>query len=188
MIVNIKTKLILAIVFVLSACLIFFLVSPFLEEIKRGSAEIILQKQNVDSLSEKEENLNDFKNKYREIGPNLEKIDSLFVDVKTPISFINFLDKTSEDCGVKLNISSSIASRSAGESLFFLNFQVNSTGLFSDTMRFIEKIENSQYLIEIKNINIRKLTQSKAEGGQKTNKNIDSNAVEANFSLDVLAK
>lgn len=183
-----KIKLSLAIFIILCICLVALVILPFLKEIKNNSAGIISQKQNFNSLLAREEISNNFKNRHREIEPNLEKINNIFVDAETPIDFIHFLEKTFSGCDAYLNISPGIASKPADGSWFFLNFQLTSISSFPNFLKLLEKLENNQYLIEVQNISIKKLTQAEVVSLQKENKNLSFDAVEVDFSLGVLAK
>ena len=183
-----KIKLYLIIFIILDICLVVFVIQPFIKETKNDSAEIISQKESLASLEAKKENLDNFKNRYQEIKPNLDRMNTLFVNSDVPIDFIHFLEKTFSNCGVNFNISSGIASQPADGPWSSLGFQITSVSSFPNLSKLLEKLENSQYLIKIQNISIRSLSQGEIANLQKEKKNLSSGVVEARFSLTVLAK
>ena len=140
------------IVFIL---LILFGVWPLLGSIKKSSQELIDMKKSF-SLSEKrEESLEGVSKRYEELEPNLKKIDGLFIDKSAPVELIKFWEKTAGDLGIKIDISAASSEKNTGESWDFLAFQVRLDGPFVQCLKFIEKNENSPYLLLIKGLDIR---------------------------------
>jgi len=156
---NKKIYLSLVIFFVASFCLIIFIVVFLFAGIEKNSNEIPIQKQKLVSLEAKIESLEKFKESYNEINPNLDKINNLFVDPEVPVDFMSFLEKTSRDCGISINTTLISAEKDDKDLWDFLSFQINSISSFSKFLIFLEKIENSPYLIEIESLNIRKLSE-----------------------------
>lgn len=161
-------------VFVISiVLLVVFGIYPLFTEIKKNSQEVILEKKTLLSLEAKTEDLEKFKNFYKDIEPNLEKIDNLFIDSETPVEFIGFLEKINRDCELSLKISLTPPIRLEKDSWPSVTFQMNSIGSFPYFLKFLEKLESSPYLIEIQNLSVNKL---------------EKGDIQANFSLKVFAK
>jgi Tfp pilus assembly protein PilO len=95
----------------------------------------------------------------------LRQMDSLFIDPEVPIDFINFLEKTGQQSFVGLDIAPFSVGQSEKEFWPFLNFQLTVTGPFPSFLNFLEKIENSPYLIEIQSITISQASESKQSPG-----------------------
>jgi Tfp pilus assembly protein PilO len=159
---------------ILVILLVVFIIFPLFREIKDNSRELISQKESLATLEEKIGNLEKFKILYKELEQILEKIDNLFINSEVPVEFISFLETTAENCQQKIEISPTSAKKSEKELWSSLTFQIASTGSFPNFLKFLEKLETSPYLIEIKNINISK----SGEGGD----------VKAIFSVKVFAK
>lgn len=155
-----KNKIILSIVIfaVLFILLIIFVIYPLFVEIKKNSQAITSQKGNLVALEAKIENLEKFKNLYNEYKPNLEKIDNLFINAEVPVGFISFLEKTSKDCQIEIEISPPSTKKTEKDFWTFLTFQIRSISSFPNFLQFLEKLETSPYLIEIQNLNISKFT------------------------------
>lgn len=143
---------------ILSISLIIFLIYPLFKEIKNNSEDLISKKQKLFSFKTKIENLEKFQSLWQEIEPNFKKIDQLFIDSEVPVEFISFLEATARDCEIPIEISSALPSKIKEDPWPSLFFQISSTTSFSKFLRFLAKIETSPYLIEIQNLNTRRLT------------------------------
>lgn len=135
--------------------LIFLVISPLIRDIKENSQQLLLEEEARIIFSEEKENFKNFKEIYQEIEPNLEKTKEFFAG--SEIEFIYFLEETAVSNNVLIGISS--VSSAGGEPWSSLNFNLQASGSFSDFSRFIEKLENSSYLIEIHEVNIRRMAE-----------------------------
>jgi len=158
-----KINLSLIIFSILSISLIVFLIYPLFKEIKNNSEDLISKKQKLLSLETKIENLEKFQSLWQKIEPDFKKIDQLFIDSELPVEFISFLETTARDYGLSIEISSASPSKIEKDSWPPLFFQISSTTSFSKFLRFLAKIETSPYLIEIQNLNTRRLTEKELE-------------------------
>lgn len=181
-----KINLSLVIFLILSILLIVFLIYPLFKDIENNSRELILKKQETAVLEDRIKNIEEFRENYRQINPNLEKIVTLFVDSRIPIEFIDFLEKNSRDCQISIKLSPSSATKVAKDPWSSINFQINAAGSFSNFLKFIEKLESSKYLIEIKNLNISHLTEAELRSIEFEDFSIRD--IKANFILKVYAK
>lgn len=173
---NTKNKIIFSsILFIfLDILLIVFLIYPLLKDVKIYSQEIVLKKGEIKTLENKIIKIEEFKKNYNEIKKNLDRIEGLFVNFEAPIDFISFLEKNSKDLSIKISLSRAEKNDKPWPSLSFL---INVSGSFQNFLKFFEKIELSPYLVEIKNLNIKKL--SPGSSGEE---------IEANFLIKIFAK
>ncbi len=135
-----------------------YLIFQTAREISKVSSDLISQRKKTILLEKKIEALEEINKNYKNDRETLEKIDTLFVQVDEPtsfIKFINFLRQTEESCQVSINISP--PSLREKDSVSYLDFRVSGEGRFIGVMRFLEKIENSPYLIEISRLSLRKV-------------------------------
>ena len=154
-----KINLSLVVFGVLIVSLIVFVIYPLFKEIKNNSEDLISKKQKLLSLEAKIENLGEFQSLWSEIEPNLKKIDQLFIDPGVPVEFISFLETAARDCDFPIVISPALPSKIEKDPWPSLSFQISSITSFSKFLRFLVKIETSPYLIEIQNLNARRLTE-----------------------------
>lgn len=155
---SLKIKLSLLSLIILSSGLGIFAVYPFFQEIKKNSQQLILERQNLLSLESKIKSLENFGKRVQKLKPDLERIDSLFVELDLPVDFIRFLEKISLDSSVNIKISPSPSVKISGDTWLSSNFQLSLAGSFPRFLKFLGKLENSQYLIESQSLSISRLT------------------------------
>jgi len=178
-----KIYIISAVFVLFILALALFLALPVFNDIKKGSAQLLSAKQDIRSLQNEAAALENFQKRYREYQPNLEKIDGMFIDLKTPVDFIQFLEKTSSD----LEISSQISMpprgqlQNTGEKWPFAIFQINFKGNFAKILELSKKLESSPYLIEIQDLSLKEAKSGTAKAGLSS----EFNAI---FLIKVFAK
>ena len=144
--------------FVLVILIGVFIVNPLYKDIKENSKELVSQKRQLSILETKIRNLEGFKILYKNLEDILEKINDLFVNSEVPVEFIGFLETTAEDCAVTLDISPVSSGQVGKDPWPSLTFRVTLQGSFPGFLKFLEKIENSPYLIEIQNLTVNRTT------------------------------
>ena len=154
-----KIRLSLIIILLLGGLLFIFLIIPIYNNIKNGSQEIIDQKQKLNSLEDRLNNVEEFRQKSQEIGQNLVKAESIFINSEAPVDFIAFLEQISQNYQVSIEIAPSVPIKEKGGLWTHINFQITSYSSFPRFLQFLEKIESSSYLIKIIDLNINRLTE-----------------------------
>ena len=154
----IKNKINLSIIIsLISAILIFvFVIYPTLQEIKNNSRELVSQKAGLSYLEAGVADLEKFKIFSRESEEILKKTDNLFIDSEVPVEFISFLETTSQEYQLEIGILPIVPGKIRKDTWPSLVFQVTTSGLFSDFLKFLEKLENSPYLVEIQKLDVGK--------------------------------
>jgi len=160
---------------------ISFLTPKFLKEIRANSQELISLKDDLASFQRETENLQQLRKIYQNYQENLTKIEKIFIDPKLPIEFIDFLEKNAQISQLEYKISPVSARESESSASLF--FQTSTSGSFPNFLRFLEKLENSPYLIDILNLNVKKLTEGKIRSG-----GLSPQDVEATFLIKVYTK
>ena len=181
-----KINLSLVVFSILIISLIAFLISPLFTGIKNNSEDLVSKKQKLVSLEAKIENLEKSQSIWKEIEPNLKKIDQLFIDSRVPVEFISFLETTARDCELPIEISPALPGKIEEDPWPSLFFQISSTASFPKFLRFLVKIETSPYLIEIQNLNTRKLTERELK--LKEFEKFSLGGVKATLSIKVYTK
>ena len=185
---TLKTKINLSIIiFIIFAILVIvFLIQPLFSAIKKISQETISQRQKIVEVQAKIENLEKFKSDYQRIKTDLEKINTLFVDPDLPIEFISFLEKISSDSQVKVSITPGLPQKLKEGPWPSLTFQITSASSFPNFLKFLEKLESSNYLIEIQNLNISRLSETELKS--KEFEKLSLGDVKATLSIKVFTK
>ena len=182
-----KKKIYLSIIiFGLAAVLsVVFLLYPLFSEIKKMSQEIVSQKQALAFAEAEIINLEDFKKIYPTIAPNLEKVHDLFVNPELPIGFIGFLEESAEQTQLAVKISPLPVRKIEKKPWPFLKFQIETVASFPNFLRFLEKIENSPYLIEIQNLTAVKALERNLRLREEF---VPNEAVESTITLKVFTR
>ncbi len=181
-----KNNLLLSLFSLAGILMIIFLIMPVLRSIKGISKEIISQKKEIRSLEEQVRDLNEFRSNEEKIRSGLDKANLLFANPGAPIGFISFLENLSNDCRLKLRISPGPVIKGNKKTWPSLIFSLSLTGSFPDFLRFLEKLESGPHIVEIQNINIKRVEKgASAQGGSE---GLPSAGVRASLSLKVFSK
>lgn len=172
----------IALISVLIILLLFiFLIFPSFNKIITNSNNLSSKKTSISVFRSQAAEVESFKKNYNEYEPNLKKIDQLFINIKNPVDFIEFLEKIALESGIESEISLSPYTLNEGESVIV--FQFFSTGDFLKILQFTKALESGPYLIEIKNLTIKNSSKQNASG-----KNSVPGIVDATFLIKVFAE
>ena len=149
-----RVNLSIVLFLVLVVLILIFGVYPIFKDIEKNSQEVFRQKKELVILEAQITNLEKFKAVYQELEDILEKIEDLFVNPQVPVDFIRFLENTAENCSSDIGISPTSSGKFGNDYWQSLIFQISSRGSFPNFLKFLEKLENSPYLIEIQSLNI----------------------------------
>lgn len=152
--------------------------------IKKNSDDLIFQKKELILLANKIKDLEEFEKKYKDNKEELEKTDKLFIEPENPVEFINFLNflrKTATDSEVAINISPPSQKKAeVSQPWPFITFQISGSGKFTNLMKFLEKMENSPYLIEISGLSMTVIS--------RTEKKFSPDEISANLFLSAFTQ
>ncbi len=150
---KIKKPYILIGLFLLTAIiLIRMFIFPTVEKIEKGSRRIIETQRESLRLVTQTMELTKFEESLDQYQPDLDRIDSLFIDSHSPLTFIQFLETTSLETNTELEISSIITPTTETNNWIPLTFNIILDGSFNDVMKFLEKVELSDYLVQSENL------------------------------------
>lgn len=138
---------------ILHLMLIIFIIFPLIRDIKKTSTDLILQQFEIFLLEQSKENIENLRKVYQTHQRDLEKIEASFVDPEIPIDFIRFLEKTAADSrvGIKISLTEGGSIPPSG-----LSFNIFLESSFPNFLRFLERVENGSYSIEVSNANIKR--------------------------------
>ena len=85
---------------------------------------------------------------------DFEIIESIFVDAQTPVGFIQFIEEISATSNIIVKITPGIPKKQKGVPWPIMDFQLASSANYSAFFRFLEKLENGPYLLEVQNTSI----------------------------------
>ena len=154
-----QKNIIIAFVFLIIAlAIIFLLAHPAFKEIKKNSDEFVRIKKELVSLENDRRNLIKRQQFYGNLAPDLLKTENLFISASFPVQFVRFLEKTASEADVLMTIGNVEPAKSGADPWRYAGFQLSLRCYLPDCLKFLEKIENSPYLINVQNLNIRRIS------------------------------
>lgn len=155
-----KTHITLAVFSGITFLIIVFLIYPLFQEIKKESEELLLVTREQSLFAQRKEDIKRIRGILQEHKGDFEKMESLFINAEEPLSFINFLEEQALSSGVSFKISSlGLEKKETPWPSFYL--KIETTGPFTNFLRFLERIESAPYLIKIVDLNISRLKEAK---------------------------
>jgi hypothetical protein len=158
----------------------FFLILPNVKKINEISKEIFQTKIKLGEIEKRQEEIEKFKRLFPATKENLSKFENSLVNKEIPIDFVEFLERIAAD--LKLSIQISIL----GSTKDTLSFQIRGVGFPENVFRFIEKVENCNFLIQVERIRFSKLTE--AELNMKEFGGFSQNDLKFEISISVLTR
>jgi len=156
---------------------IFIIFSP-VKIIIKDVNDLSFLKKTLFSLEEQEDNFNMLDKSYRANFEAINKLDGLFVNSQEPIDFLTFIENSSIEFNLDTKIVPTNPQKLKNDPWSSMIFRLSSKGELMKIMAFMDKLENSGYLAEITDVNLKKIV----------NKGDMSNQPEAEFSLKVFIK
>lgn len=163
-----KIYLILIIWAVVFGILIRFGLLPFFEAIKKNSEELTFQRGALQFFQNRIEDFENYQKNYSLYQPIFEKIDNSFVDPEVPIEFIKFLEKEAEKSELLIKISPLTFTPGESQPGVPVGFQVSFEGSFSNCLRFVERLEQSSFLVEIPRLTVQRIGKKAVAEGLET--------------------
>jgi len=131
----------------------------FVGEFKNFSQNIVLQKKVQNLLELRIKDFENFQKNHFFYQSIFKKIENSFVNKEAPIEFMEFLEKEAKDASLSIKISPFVVSAKEKGYWVSLGFQILLQGNFSNCLRFLERVEQSPWLVEILQINVEKISE-----------------------------
>jgi len=142
---------------------VFFLL-PFLNNLKNVSHNIALSQATIGLLDAKIGNLADVKAKQALAEEYLTRVKSSFVDASAPVDFMNFLENEAQAAGLKIKTTASFSAddNKNKEQSFNADFQVIVGGAFNNCLRFLGKLEQGPWFLEVAGFAVQRIDEKTA--------------------------
>ena len=142
---------------------IIFGILPLLAELKKSSELLDFQKKALNLFQSQLIDLENFQQKYSLYQPTLERIEKSFVSPEAPVLFVEFLEEEAQKSDIEIEISPLTLSPAKTDPWQNIGFQVFIGGPFPNCLKFLERLEQSSWLVEIFQLNIHRIE----EGGRE---------------------
>jgi Tfp pilus assembly protein PilO len=151
-----KITLIITIFLLLDSLLVYFLVVPAVSKIKKSSLEYLRYKERIATIKAELSNFKDFEKNHRLYLKGLEEMEELvsgqlFVDREVPTELVNFCQTEAQKNNLALAITP-LSLKEKKEPFDFVALQMRLEGQFPDFLRFLKRLENSQWLINTEKV------------------------------------
>jgi hypothetical protein len=138
-----------------SVVLISLLIYPTFKGIQERSQDLMLEKGKIAFLSREAENREKMEILYNTYQQDFSAIEKIFVDPDIPLEFIGFLEEVATSSNLQLSILSVTKKAADKEPWPSLILQLSIDALPSDFLKFLEMTQNSPYLIDILEVQVR---------------------------------
>jgi len=135
------------------------------------------------SLEEQEDNFDNLNKSYQINLETIKGIDNAFVNSEEPVDLLTFVEDLSEELELSTKITPTVSQESESDIWPSMIFRLSCKGESKKLMAFLEKLENSKYLMEMTDINLKK-TKVLSASGQEEN----PDKIEAEFTLRAYAR
>lgn len=150
----------------LMAAIAVFCIMPVVSKIRQTAIKIGEQNDKISSLDRSVEEIKEYRIYYRQHQDDFAKLDGIFINAEMPLQFINFLDAAAQDCQVAIKMEPAQKILVKGDEWPSINFQISLEGTFPRVIQFIEKIEASPFLAEVKSAGVSAKTAVQPEGSE----------------------
>jgi Tfp pilus assembly protein PilO len=151
---NLKNKniAIAIVVIIANAAVIYFLILPTIDKIKSLRNEIL--NIEIDSANKitQERNIHDLNNKIKKIQPQLDKINSIFINQNREIEFISALEELADKYTVNQKLNIDFNNPAKGDIFNTVPVSINANGNFNNLVSYLSAIEAMSYYINIDNV------------------------------------
>lgn len=157
--INLKTKkYYIGFIFVLlSLGLIFGLIFPLFNQVRKNITQAFLQEQTIAQAEERRLEIKNLKKDYQKVQPDLEKMKGLFIDFQEPLNFVKFLEEIAATSDVNITIAFLKRTEKDEDLWPSLSFRVSFESSFENFMMFLDQIESSLFLIEIEKLRLNRV-------------------------------
>lgn len=159
-----KIYLLVLIVCLIDVLLFVLVLLPLVRKIQGNANNLNTQKNNLAVLAEMSDSLDNFQKSVDNLKNYSQLVQGAFIEPSAPVKFIEFLEEQAENYHLQLITSPFDIPAVKGDLWSAIGVRVNVEGQLADCLRFVEMLENSQWVITITNFNLQKVIQKEGAG------------------------
>ena len=129
-------------------------VYPIFQGISKDHNAVIEQKRALAQMNENRMRSYEFERISEEYAEEFSRVEDLFIDSETPVSFFLFLEDTAALFELQVEKNPGNIQQAEGDAWRSFEMRLMGEGLYSNFLAFLQKIENAPYLIEVKTLTI----------------------------------
>lgn len=131
--------------------ILVFLIIPFAGNVSASSAKLEELKGQIAQMAADEKSIQYFQNIIAGKSNDMSRVSEIFIDRTTPIAFIEFLEDIGGDT---LDVAPGAIKKENNSPWDFLEFRITMHGSYKDLFLFLQGLEHSPYLVEIKTMSL----------------------------------
>lgn len=167
--------------------LLFIVLVPLRKRVEKKAGEYALTKKDLEMIESRHKELEKAKQDYGEVKKGLDLIGEAFVDEEAPLPLLESLEDGASESGLSISISPYNLKATEEESFWkTIGLQLSLKGSFSGFFAFLDKIENSSYLIEIQSLGVNKVSEENLK--RKGNQGLSAGDIGGDIIIKVLTK
>ena len=156
MILHKKKVIIYVAVTILLLSMVVFTLYYLGQGIRDDYQTLLVAKKDEVLMAKDIENIAEFNNIALSYASEFVSFEGIFINPDIPIPFIEFLEEASQASQLELDIVPSDPERVKGDPWSSMDFSLTLEGRYPDFVEFIEKLESAPYLMELRNLSIKK--------------------------------
>lgn len=117
---------------------------------------LLMTKKETARITKDIENIAEFENIALSYESEFVSFEGIFINPDIPIPFIEFLERASQASSLELRILAHDPNKIEGDPWSSMDFQLTLEGYYPNFIEFVEKLESAPYLVELRNLSIRK--------------------------------
>ncbi|HEA84594.1 MAG TPA: hypothetical protein ENI04_01265 [Candidatus Wildermuthbacteria bacterium] len=141
---------------ILLLSMVAFTLYYLLQGITEDYQTLLMTKKEEASITKDIENIAEFENISLTYESEFVSFQDIFINPDIPIPFIEFLESASQSSLLELSIVAADPKEIKGDPWQSMDFQLTLEGYYPNFVEFVEKLEAAPYLIELRNLSIRK--------------------------------
>lgn len=142
---------------ILTITMIIFIIYPSASRIKELGHEIDIQKNELDAIYARGQNLNKTIKQYAIVKPKINELNNIYLQTGEELKLITDLEQSATTTGV--NLDKQLASNKDDQGgIKILPLQLTVVSDFSGIIKFIGELEKMNYYLNISNVRITKST------------------------------
>jgi len=184
---NYKSKIYLSIgiFIVIIFVMFFFSIYPLYSSIRQDSESLLNNKKELASIEYLTKSFEDFERNFLLYEEGLKEMEGLLnkeslIDPEIPIEFINFFKEKSQELDLNLRITALSTDDVEDNHWNTLKFRVTGVGRVDHVRNFIEKLENSKWLLSV--------VEFTASSHQLDGEDVSRNYISINMIIEIYAQ
>lgn len=133
-------------------------VYPIVQGVRADREKVFAYRQELRQLEEDKKHVREFEALSRQYAEELARLQSIFVDNRTPVAFFRFLDETAAALDLEMEKVPGSVQHAPGDRWPSFKLHLGGRGGYPDFAVFLQKLESAPYLLQVETLSLSKKT------------------------------